>query len=232
MHEISDDQLKRYKELEKNLQYTFQDIHLLENALTHRSFRKRKNKSYERLEFLGDRVLGMVIADELYHLYPNEREGDLSKRLTALVRKESCEKITRKLGIHEFTKLSPSEEEAGGANNPAIMADICESVIAAIYLDGGFEAAKQYVILHWKELLRTLDSPPLDPKSALQEWLQKQNKDLPEYELVETYGPEHDKKFVIEVRVDGLPKMQGKGKSKKIAEQKAAEQLLEHVKSL
>ena len=219
------------KELQKKINYEFKNPELLENALTHSSFSKKKGQYYERLEFLGDRVLGLVIAEYLYTHFPNEKEGDLAKRLAALVRKESCAYVTKNLDIGQYIRISKAEEDSGGRVNPSLLGDICEALIAAIYVDGGLHEAKRFIVREWKDLFHKLKSPPLDNKSALQEWAQKRGYNVPEYILIEETGPEHKKSFLIEAKLHTFPKKTGFGRSKKLAEQAAAKALLHYVKN-
>jgi len=184
---------------------------------------------YERLEFLGDRVLALVISDVLLKAFPTEAEGALAKRLVGLVRRETLAEIGQELDVGAYVRLSRGEEEAGGRDNPAIVADVVEALIAAIYLDDGLAAAARFIETHWRERLERADAPPKDAKTSLQEWTQGRGVQLPEYRMVERSGPDHAPEFVIEVRVAGFGPQTGIGKTKRMAEQVAAARLLEQI---
>lgn len=220
---------RRLDILEKSLGYVFDDKELALRALTHSSYGdgRRKTPDYERLEFLGDRVLGLLTAEKLFFLSA-EKEGALARRLNALVRKETCARIARRLGIGEALLISPSEEKQGGRQKTSILGDACESVLGAIYLDGGFSAAQNFFDVHWKEDVDAVTNKSMkDPKTALQEKASVANKTLPIYTILERSGPDHKPLFVIEVEVEGVGKAKGTGKSKKDAERYAAIHLLE-----
>lgn len=220
---------RRLDVLEKSLGYAFKDKDLALRALTHSSYGdgRRKTPDYERLEFLGDRVLGLMTAEKLFEL-SSEQEGALARRLNALVRKETCARIARRLGIGEALLISPSEEKQGGREKTSILGDACESILGAIYLDGGFPAAQNFFDVHWKEdVIAVTGKSMKDPKTALQEKASIANKTLPIYTILERSGPDHKPLFVIEVEVDGIGTAKGTGKSKKDAERYAATHLLE-----
>jgi ribonuclease-3 len=216
----------------------FRRPRLLVEALTHPSApgsehgRGRRGgaggRSYERLEFLGDRVLGLVVADLLWHRFPDEPEGLLTRRHTYLVRRETLARVADTIGLGRHLILSRAEAAAGGNANPAILADACEALIAAIYLDGGFEAAAIFVRRFWEPLLGAMDGPPRDPKTALQEWAQARGLELPRYELVTTSGPDHAPLFTIRASVAGEAATAG-GSSKRAAEAGAAAALLGQI---
>jgi ribonuclease-3 len=217
------------RELTEILEYEFKDPELAQVALTHRSSAGRGEPTYERLEFLGDRVLALVIADLLYEHYPDEEEGLLARRLVALVRRETLAEVAIKLGLGPLMQLSKGEEDAGGRENPAILSDVCEGLIGAIYRDGGLEPARRFLERHWRDLMVAEKTPPKDAKTSLQEWAQGRGFDLPEYLMVSRSGPDHSPHFTIEVRVGKYPPEQGEGATKRIAEQAAAELLLERL---
>ena len=216
-------------ELSEILGYEFNDPELARTALTHRSAAGRGEPTYERLEFLGDRVLALLIADLLYEHYPHEEEGALAKRLVALVRRETLADVAVKLGLGPMISLSKGEEDAGGRDNPAILSDVCESVIGAIYRDGGLEPARRFLECHWRDLMTAEKTPPKDAKTSLQEWAQGKGFDLPDYRTVDRSGPDHAPYFTIEVRVGNFPPERGEGATKRMAEQAAAELLLERL---
>jgi ribonuclease-3 len=220
--------------------YHFARPGLLAEALTHPSAltpepasgRRRKKASqrgYERLEFLGDRVLGLVVADLLWRRFENEPEGHLTRRLTYLVRAETLARVAGTIGLGAHLVLSPAEAAAGGAANPGILADGCEALIAAIYLDGGFDAAAAFVRRFWEPLVDTMGGPPRDPKTALQEWAQARGLALPVYELVGTSGPDHALSFTVAARLAGHDSVTATASSKRIAEARAAALLLERL---
>jgi ribonuclease III len=212
---------------------------LLAEALTHpsalpsaqkgrrRTRRASVPRDYERLEFLGDRVLGLVIADLLWRRFDTEPEGPLTRRHAQLVRRETLAAVAVEIGLDRVIQLSPSEAASGAARNPAILADVLEAVIAAIYLDGGFDAAFAFIERWWGPRLADMERPPRDPKTLLQEWAQGRGLPLPEYRLVETSGPDHALRFTIAVRVAGHDEASATASSKRAAETAAAAVLLE-----
>lgn len=201
------------------LGYQFKNAQLLRTALTHRSLGEGHN---QRLEFLGDSVLGLLIAELLYELYPTEPEGDLSRRLVSLVNGEQLALIARELGLGAQLAMSQSEEDQGGRDNRSNLEDACEALLGAIYLDGGLEAARGLITQFWKPLAQGMKSPPKDPKTALQEWAQARSLPLPEYAVLSADGPSHAPQFVIEVRVDGCAPQRAEAGNKKQAERLAA----------
>ena len=226
------------QELAQLIGYTFGRPELLEEALTHPSalapelargrYRRRGlcNRSYERLEFLGDRVLGLIVADLLWRRFPSEPEGHLTRRHTHLVRRDTLVRVAKLMRLGAHLILSKAEEAAGSAGNPAILADVCEALIAAIYLDGGFEAATALVRRFWEPLIDEMAGPPRDPKTALQEWSQARGLALPSYEVLEASGPDHALRFTVEASVVGGHRATATASSKRAAEARAAEVLL------
>jgi ribonuclease-3 len=214
-------------DFEKRLGYHFKNQDLLSVALTHASV--DASTDYQRLEFLGDRVLGLIVADQLYKLYPQEPEGDLSKRHTALVCGETMTKAARLLDIGAVMFLSDSEKMTGGQNNANILSDIMESVIGAVYLDGGLEAARAVLAPLLNDDLAAMIAPPRDPKTALQEWVQARGLKLPEYRLTERSGPDHAPDFTITLYVEGRLPVSASGASKRVAEKAAAQKLIEQL---
>jgi ribonuclease-3 len=217
-------------DLETRLGHRFGDRRRLDRALTHRSLSAPDTPSYERLEFLGDRVLGFIIADALLKRFPDEPEGHLSRRLNALVRRETLADVARELSIGPEIRFGPSEE-ALGAENPALLADVCEAIIAAIYRDAGIEAARAFVLRHWESRFDSAANPPRDPKSALQEWSMARALGLPVYEEVARGGPDHAPVFTVRVSIGDLGAAEGKGRAKRAAEQTAAADLLKRLKN-
>ncbi|MFO1242023.1 MAG: ribonuclease III [Rickettsiales bacterium] len=213
---------------ESVIHYTFSDAALLKSALTHRSLDKKANN--QRLEFLGDRVLGLVVCDMLYHAFPSEQEGELARRHAALVCKELVAEVASALQLGHYIILSSSEESSGGRNNISNLEDACEALIGAIYLDGGFAAAQDFIERMWRPRLESIAEPPKDPKTSLQEWAQARALGLPLYEIVTQTGPAHAPEFVIRVKLDGKSS-EATAASKRAAEQLAAKKLLDQVLS-
>ena len=221
---------RRLKALEGRIHYQFKDKSLALVALTHSSYGdgRRKGHDNERLEFLGDRVLGLMTAEKLYHLFV-EDEGTLARRLNALVRKETCAKIARKIGLGEALFMSSSEERQGGRDKMSILGDACESLLAAIYLDGGIEAAWSFFERFWSEDINIVsDISAKDPKTSLQELASSSGGGAPVYSVQNKSGPDHRPLFVVEVSVERIGSAVGTGKSKKDAERFAAMHLLEN----
>jgi len=215
------------------LGYVFHSPALLAEALTHpslsggrRSAQRHGRGGYERLEFLGDRVLGLLVAEWLMECFPTEAEGGLAKRHVALVRRESLCQVAETLGLGEHLRLSPGEADSGGRHNRTILADACEALIGALYLDGGLEVARRFVHAYWTPLLEAIERPPQDGKTMLQEWAQGRGLPLPAYRIVERTGPAHRPEFEVAVEVPGLPVASGHGSSRRAAEQAAAAVLL------
>ncbi len=214
--------------LESRLDYSFKSPQLAERALTHSSARgaKLKQRDNERLEFIGDRVLGLVIAERLGEELPLAREGQLARHFNQLVRRETCAMIARRLELGPHLILSDAEDESGGRDKDTILADALEALLAAVFLDGGFDVARRIVRRLWGEVSDDLPERVQDPKSALQEWAQGQGLPLPEYVETERSGPDHAPVFIAEVRVKSHVAATGRGSSKRAAEQAAAEALL------
>ncbi|PCI63992.1 MAG: ribonuclease III [Kordiimonadales bacterium] len=202
----------------------FENPALLEEALTHPSLSGTYN--YQRLEFLGDRVLGLVISTWLLEAFPNEAEGSLNRRYASLVRKETLAEMAVKLGIVDAIFLTPGAETEGTRTKEAVQSDVCESVIGAIYLDAGFEAVNKFIRQHWIPLAAgaVLDAVR-DSKTLLQEWCQARALPLPIYTVTDRTGPDHDPIFKIKVTVEGKGAASAKGSAKRLAEQASAQML-------
>ena len=213
-------------ELLSKLRYRFENPALLDEALTHVSAPKADGQSYQRLEFLGDRVLGLAIADLLYRTFPGAPEGELSRRLAELVRRESCAEIAITWDVGPNLKLGAGEAHAGERRNQTILADVCEAIIGAVFMDGGYAAARGVIERAFQPLLEAPRRPLRDPKSALQEWAQGRGLPPPTYAIVEQTGPDHAPRFRVMVKVKGAENEFGQGTSKRIAEQAAARSLL------
>lgn len=207
------------------LGHRFARADLVEQALTHPSV--EGVPSYQRLEFLGDRVLGLVVAELLYDGYPGAAEGALAARYNVLVRRQTLAEVAREVGLGDYLLLSPSEERSGGRDKPAILADACEAIIAALYRDGGLDAARAFVERYWRPRGDNLPDAPKDAKTALQEWLQGAGFAAPSYREVSRSGPDHALVFTMEVVVKGRPALTGRGSTKQAAEQAAAAAMLE-----
>jgi ribonuclease III len=211
--------------LEERIGYRFKDPTLLDSALSHiSSLKGSRNRagSYQRLEFLGDHVLGLVISDMLFRAFPKADEGELSRRLADLVRKETCADMARAIDLGAAIRLGSSEANAGGRKRPAILADVCEALIGAVYLDGGFPAAEGLVGRMWEQRLRSTAQPLRDPKTVLQEWAQARGLPTPAYREVARSGPDHDPEFRVAVHLAKFAPAEGLGRSKRAAEQAAA----------
>ncbi len=218
-----------YAEIEHRLGYSFSDRALLQRALTHTSAispGKRVEHSYQRLEFLGDRVLGLSVADLLYRRFPNAKEGELARALNSVVRKETCADVARELALGEVTQMDKSEIRNGGRNKASVLADVCEAVIGAIYLDGGMQAAHQFISRTFASHLNATSKPQVDAKTKLQEWAQGRGLAPPQYEEVERTGPAHSPVFSISVYIEGFDRLVARGPSKKTAEQSVARKFL------
>ncbi len=211
--------------IEARIGHKFGDPNLLSTAITHVSALKASRKrgdSYQRLEFLGDHVLGLVVSDMLYRAFPSADEGELSKRLAELVRKESCADVAKSLGLLEDIKLGAVGASTDARLRKSVLGDICEAVIGAIYLDGGYKAAAEFVERNWTERMHKPRRPLRDPKTVLQEWAQGKGLPTPVYREVERTGPHHDPQFRVAVDLPGLDPAEGVGGSKRAAEKVAA----------
>jgi ribonuclease III len=216
--------------LETQLDYHFADPKLLDRALTHASAvagRSRKQpESYQRLEFLGDRVLGLAIADALIERFPEAPEGELSRRLARLVSRETCTDVAAEMSLAEYLKMGGSAGRGGASATPSVLADVCEAVIAAVYRDGGLEAARALVERYWAPRIESARGPLRDAKTELQEWAHKRGFATPAYIETLRTGPDHRPEFEIEVSVGNLAPARAKGGSKREAEHEAAANLL------
>lgn len=220
------------KTLEAKLGYTFRDISLLENALTHSSCANESRgrlQSNERLEFLGDSILGMVVAEHLFRNHPDLPEGELTRTRAALVCEDSLVEVAQALGLGDYLKLGKGEEAGGGRTRPSIRADAVEAVLAAVYLDGGIGSARKIIqeyilskeIAGWKA--------SRDYKTSLQELVQRESGQVLKYRLTGESGPDHNKRFFVEVELNGIAVGSGEGRSKKEAEQMAAKAAMEKL---
>jgi ribonuclease III len=217
---------------EERIGYRFKDAALLEQALTHISAltgARNRAGSYQRLEFLGDHVLGLVVSDMLFHAFAKADEGEMSRRLADLVRKEACADVAREIDLGQAIRLGASEANAGGRGRTAILADVCEALIGAVFIDGGYPAASALIERLWSERMRTPARPLRDSKTVLQEWAQARGLPTPAYREVERKGPDHDPEFRVTVELPHLAPAEGLGRSKRAAEQAAAAAMLTHA---
>jgi len=215
--------------LEEILGHSFADRDLLTRALSHASAIARQQKildSYQRLEFLGDRVLALVISRMLYETYQSADEGELARRLNHLVMRDTCAAVATEARIGEFILLGDGELKTGGRRKAAILADVCEAVIAALYLDGGVEAAERFIDRQWRPRMEAASGSLSDAKTTLQELVQGRGDEPPRYEVRARTGPDHAPVFTIAVTIEGEETVEGTGKSKREAEQSAASALL------
>jgi len=220
---------KAASSLEQKIGHTFSDRNLLVQALTHVSAiaHGKVKVSYQRFEFLGDHVLGLAISDLLLREYPRAQEGELSQRLSDLVRAETCAKVAVELDLGAYIYFGNNEARSGGRHKASILADVCEAVIGAVFLDGGYEAAAKFVETCWKERALKSKNRLRDPKTLLQEWGQARGLPPPVYRQIERKGPDHKPVFRIAVELPGIDAAEGEGKTKRDAQQAAASVMLE-----
>ncbi len=221
--------------LEKKIGYSFQNRNLLETALTHSSYANERHdpgcQSYERLEFLGDSILGLVTADFLYHHEPKLPEGKMTRLRAELVCEASLHKAALELGLGAYMRLGKGEEHTGGRERPSILADMVESIIAAMYLDGGLDRARAFILSHVLNNVEITETHrSADFKTELQELVQKKSGQHISYEMVAESGPDHNKLFTFRVSINGQPAGEGSGRTKKEAEQMAACRALEALR--
>ncbi|MBP1850832.1 ribonuclease III [Rhizobium halophytocola] len=213
--------------VEALLGHSFTDKSRLERALTHSSARPAKGRDYERLEFLGDRVLGLCIAELLFGTFREASEGELSVRLNQLVSAETCAAIADEMELHRYIRTGADVKKLTGKAMLNVRADVVESLIAAIYLDGGMEAARAFVLSRWSARATSTGAGRRDAKTELQEWAHAQFAATPSYTIEERSGPDHDPRFTVRVDIPGLAPAKGVDRSKRAAEQVAAQGLLE-----
>ena len=224
-----DERGQHLSDLMVRLGHKFNDHELLITALTHASALDPSQSvlgSYQRLEFLGDRVLGLVIASMLHEHFPNADEGELARRFNHMVKRETCAEIASELNIGTVMRIGQSEAQTGGRKKTALLADICEAVIAALYLDAGFDAADAFVRSYWEPRMLSWSGPLRDAKTTLQEWAQSKGLSTPFYTVISRHGPDHAPSFIVGVSVQGLKQGEGAGGSKRTAEQNAAQAVL------
>jgi ribonuclease-3 len=210
--------------------YAFHDHARLQRALTHASARGSAGEDYERLEFLGDRVLGLVIAEMLFLEYEGADEGELSLRLNALVNAETLADIAEEIGLIDLVRAGSDIKTLSGRKRVNLRADVMEALIAALYLDGGFEVARDFVLKYWQPRSRLAGAARRDPKTELQEWAHQVSGTAPSYAIEKREGPDHDPVFTVSVHVNGYTPAEGSGRSKREAEQAAATAILTREK--
>ena len=218
--------MDKIKILQKKIKIDFKNTKILLQAITHKSF--DPNNNYENLEFLGDRVLGLVVSKKLFELFPNEKVGSLDKKLASLVNKNKCLEVGNLLNLKEFVITGNSKSSRNIVENK-IISDCCEAIIGAIYLDRGFEVSKIFILKLWKNLINNSEITFVDAKTRLQEYSLKNFKILPIYKLVSNTGPRHKPKFKVGVKLKNSSYIYAIGSSKKIAEQSAASELLKKI---
>ena len=218
--------MDKIKILQKKIKIDFKNEKILLQAITHKSF--DPNNNYENLEFLGDRVLGLVVSKKLFEIFPNEKVGSLDKKLASLVNKNKCLEVGNLLNLKEFVITGNSKSSRNIVENK-IISDCCEAIIGAIYLDRGFEVSKIFILKQWKNLINNAETTFVDAKTRLQEYSLKYFKILPIYKLVSNTGPRHKPKFKVGVKLKNSTYIYAIGSSKKIAEQSAASELLKKI---
>ncbi len=218
----------KFIKLQKKIGISFKDVKLLTQALTHKSFDTKNN--YEKLEFLGDRVLGFVISKKLLELYPNEKVGMIDKKLANLVNKNKCFEVGKEIELDNYILTGNTEKKKKVNIEKKIISDCCESLIGAIYIDKGFETSSKFILNYWKNYLSLSDVTVIDSKTRLQEYSLKKFKTLPIYKLISNTGPRHKPNFKISVKIKDSKTVTADGSSKKNAEQTAAMKLLETIK--
>jgi len=211
--------------LQKKINIKFKNVNYLKKSITHKSYDSLNN--YEKLEFLGDRILGFVISKKLIELYPNEKEGVLDKKLASLVNKNQCLEVAKIIGLEKFILVGNKSTKSKVENK--IIADSIEALIGAIYYDKGFEVSERFILNMWKNFINLSELTIIDSKTKLQEYSLKKFKLLPIYKLVSSTGPKHRPKFIVSVRTKGTKLFEGTGDSKKNAQQNAAKKLLENI---
>ena len=219
----------RFKELQIILNYSFKNIEFLKQSLIHKSFDNEYNN--EKLEFLGDRVLGLIISKKLLEIYPQEKEGIIDKKFANLVNKKTCSTIGKKINIKKFMSLGGSFKFLERSDDK-IISDCLEAIIGAIYIDGGLKSVEKFILKFWKENLQNSSLPLVDSKTRLQEYSLKKFKELPKYTFYKKTGPQHNPIFKTDVQIPNSKKFIGTGTSKKKAQQNAASKLLIELKVL
>lgn len=212
--------------VEGRIGHRFKNRELIVTALTHASAASPERDSYQRLEFLGDRVLGLAVSEMLLEAFPKASEGELSPRLAEMVRKETCAEVAAGLHLGDALVIGGGEAQQRALQTRNVLGDVCEAVIGAIFLDGGYGVAREFVRAHWGERMLAVRNPRGNAKTALQEWVQAKGLAPPRYTIAARTGPDHDSVFAVEVTVDGYVAAHGEGRTRREAEQEAAETML------
>jgi len=220
------------KEISRLLNYQFKNNRLLEEALTHSSASKSSKANNERLEFLGDRVLGLVISEELLRLNPHSTEGQIATYYNSLVKKETCALLAKEIGLEKLLTLGKSVTRTNERQKDKILGNAIEALIGAIFLDAGFKTSREIVLQVWRDQIEIVRDIAAHAKTALQELLQSRGQEPPTYKQVSRIGPDHDPDFCVEVLLDSGLKAIGNGSTKRMAETKAAEKILEKIKNI
>jgi ribonuclease-3 len=215
------------KKIQKRIKINFLNIELLNRSLIHKSSNKKYNN--EKLEFLGDRVIGLVISKKLVSLYPDETEGVIDKKFASLVNKKTCAKIANILDLKKFIRTGNSYKNINSSDEK-ILSDACEALIGAIYLDQGFNTSEKFILKNWESFIKKSNLVQVDAKTKLQEYSLKKSKELPNYKIYRQIGPNHNPTFKVQVQIRNSKKYVGYGKSKKLAQQNAASNLLKSLK--
>ena len=217
---------EKLNSLQKKINIKFKNLNYLKKSITHKSYDQSNN--YEKLEFLGDRILGFVISKKLIDLYPDQKEGVLDKKLASLVNKNKCLEVAKIIGLEKFIQVGNKNSKSKVENK--ILADSIEALIGAIYYDKGFDTVEKFILNNWKNFINLSKEIIIDSKTELQEYSLKKFKSLPIYKLVSSSGPRHKPKFIISVKLKDTKMYDGQGESKKKAEQNAARKLLDNIK--
>ena len=221
---------KKLESLFYKIKYNFKNIIFCVNALTHSSYDSKNYKTnYQRLEFLGDRVLGLIISEAIFKRFKNEEEGKLSKRFSDLVSKKTLIEVSKEIGLQNTINTSKEYIDKIKITD-SMLADSLEALIGAIYIDSNFEEVKKVVLNLWGKKLSSQEKPPVDAKSFLQEWCLSKKKKIPVYKILEKSGPDHKPTFLVELRIENFQKVQGEGSTKKKAEIDAAQKIIEKIK--
>ena len=221
---------KKLESLFHKIKYNFKNIIFCVNALTHSSYDSKNYKTnYQRLEFLGDRVLGLIISEAIFKRFKNEEEGKLSKRFSDLVSKKTLIEVSKEIGLQNTINTSKEYIDKIKITD-SMLADSLEALIGAIYIDSNFQEVKKVVLNLWGKKLSSQEKPPVDAKSFLQEWCLSKKKKIPVYKILEKSGPDHKPTFLVELRIENFQKVQGEGSTKKKAEIDAAQKIIEKIK--
>ena len=218
---------KKLNKFQELINIKFKNLNLLKQSITHKSH--DPNNNYEKLEFLGDRVLGLSISKKLFDLYPDQKEGILDKKLASLVNKNKCYEIGKKLNLQEYILIGNSKKKNVTVENK-IISDCCEALIGAIYLEKGYEYTEKFILKIWNDLIKSSNTITIDSKTKLQEYSLKKFKSLPIYKMISSFGPKHKPRFIVAVKLKDSNFIEAEGSSKKEAQQQAAKKFLNTLK--